>query len=94
MYDLSKDFFERLAVGPNNSLVPPELPYTPETRERASAEPPDAQTDDAVLDAAGLHSLHQMFQLLDEWDRAMEISSSSPQNSSEECEISVDRKTC
>jgi hypothetical protein len=51
-------------------------------------ESPGAATDDAVLDAAGLRSLSQMFLLLDEWDLAMS------RNSSQECEISVDRKTC
>jgi hypothetical protein len=43
---------------------------------------------------AALRSLHEMFQLLDEWDRAKTINPSSTQKSSDKCEISVDRKTC
>jgi hypothetical protein len=49
---------------------------------------PNAATEDAVLDAAALRSLNQLLLLLDDWDRAM------AKNSSQECEIFVDRKTC
>jgi hypothetical protein len=93
MYDLSKDFFQRLADSRNDSPEMPEVTCTSATQDQVLTEPPNATTERTVLDAAALRSLHQMFLLLDEWDRAMAINPSSTQKSSEQCEIAVDRKT-
>jgi hypothetical protein len=93
MHDLSKDFFRRLAVGSDSSPSHAQEPCKLEAQEPLSAESPNATKERAVLDVADLRSLHQMFLLLDEWDRAMAINPSSTQKSSEKCEIAVDRKT-
>ena len=94
MYDLSKDFFQRLADSPNNSTELSEVACTSETQERTPIELPKSTPQEVVLDVADLRSLRQMFLLLDEWDRVMAINPSSTQKSSQKCEISVDRKTC
>jgi hypothetical protein len=87
MHDLSKDFFQRLADSRNDSLGLSEIACTPRTRERTHIEPPNATTEGTVLDVAAVRSLHQMFLLLDEWDRTMEINPSSKEKSCEECDI-------
>ncbi len=57
------------------------------------AEEMQETTGGAALDAAALRSLHGMFLLLDEWDRAMRDGCPESQNSPEECEIVIDTKT-
>jgi hypothetical protein len=94
MHHLSKDFFQRFAVSPNDSSELSEVDGTPGTQGRLPTASPDTTVREVALDATALRSFHEMFQLLDEWDRAMAINPSSTKTSSDECEISVDRKTC
>jgi len=84
LHDVSTDVLQQLSVGPDNSTG---------TQETPPAESPSTATDIAVLDVASLHSLHQMFLLLYEWDSEIANRHSSAKKSSQECEISVDRKT-
>jgi hypothetical protein len=79
-HDLSKDFFQRLAVSPNNSSELSEVACTSGTQQRLPTEFPNTTVGEVALDAAALRSLHEMFQLLDEWDRAMAINPSSAKN--------------
>ena len=57
------------------------------------AEQRQETTGAAALDAAALRSLHGMFLLLDEWDRATRDACPKSQNSTEQCEITIDTKT-
>jgi AbiEi antitoxin C-terminal domain len=93
MHDLSKDFVQRLAVSPNDSSELSEVACPSGTQRRLPTASPNTTVGEVALDATALRSLHEMFQLLDEWDRAIAMNSSSAKKSSDKCEISVDRKT-
>jgi hypothetical protein len=82
IYDLSKDFFQRLAVCSDDPPLPSHEPCISGMQEPLPTESQNAATEGTVLDAAALRSLQQMFLLLDEWDRAMTNSPSSTQHSS------------
>jgi len=92
MHDLSKDFFQRLAVSPNDSSELSEVDCALGMQGRLPTASPNTTVGELALDATALRSLREMFQLLDEWDRAMAVNPSSTKKSSEKCEISVDRK--
>jgi hypothetical protein len=82
-HEVSKDFFQQSAVGPNNSTVPSQESNTLGTREQAPIGPLDVTSAGAALDGTALRSLREMFLLLDEWDRATTNNSPSAQHSSE-----------
>jgi hypothetical protein len=85
MYDLSKDFFQRLAICSDEPPLSSQEPCTPGTQGPYPTEPPSVNTEESALDAAALGSLRQLFLLLDEWDRAMTNNPSSTEDSSAEC---------
>jgi hypothetical protein len=91
--EVSKDFFQQSAVSRNDSSELSEVDSTSGTQERLPTALPNTTARNVALDATALRSLHEMFQLLDEWDRAMAMNPSSAKKSSDKCEISVDRKT-
>ena len=91
-HEVSKDFFQQSTVSPNDSSELSEVACPSGTQRRLPTASPNTTLEEVALDVIALRSLHEMFQLLDGWDRAMAINPSSTKKSSDKCEISVDRK--
>jgi len=90
MLDLSNGFFKKLAESFDDPPSQEQKARTTQTFELPLTEEGQETTEEATLDASSIRSLRSMFLLLDEWDRALE--SGKTENSSEECEISIDTK--
>ena len=90
MYDLTHDFFKKLADSLDHSpacekaVHAIELPLNDEKQETTGGEP---------IDPAALCQLRTMFLLLDEWDHTMQRVSDQSQDFSETCAITVDLKS-
>ena len=90
MLDLSQGFFKKLADSFDAPPSHEQKARTTQTFELPLTEERQETTGGATLDAAAIGSLRSMFLLLDEWDRTLQERKS--ENSSEECEISIDTK--
>jgi len=90
MLDLSNGFFKKLADSFDDLPLQEQKAPTRQTFQLPLTEEKQETTGGATLDAAALCSLRSMFLLLDEWDRKLQRRKTN--NSSEECEISIDTK--
>ena len=90
MFDLSNGFFKNLADSFDDPSSQEQKARTTQTFELPLTEEKQETTEGATLDAPSIRSLRSMFLLLDEWDRALQRRET--ENSSEECEISIDTK--
>jgi hypothetical protein len=88
MLDLSQGFFKKLADSFDDPSLQEQKAQTTEIIELPLTEEKQETTGGATLDAAAIGSLHSMFLLLDEWDRALHRK--KKEISSEECEIPID----
>jgi len=91
MLDLSQGFFKTLADSLDDPPVQEQKARTTQTLELPLTDENQETTGAAILDAAAIGSLRSMFLLLDEWDR--QLQRRKTEESSEECEISIDTKT-
>lgn len=91
MLDLSNGFFKKLAESFDDPPSQECRAGTTQTFELPLTEERQETTGGATLDASSIRSLRSMFLLLDEWDHALHRKNA--ENSSEECEISIDTKT-
>jgi len=91
MLDLSNGFFKKLADSFDDAPLQEQKARTTQTIKLPLTEEKQETTGGATLDATAIGSLRGMFLLLDEWDRALKMKSTA-ENSSEECEISIDTK--
>ena len=91
MLDLSNGFFKKLADSFDDLTSQEQKARTTQTFELPLTEEKQETTGGAMLDAASICSLRSMFLLLDEWDRKLHKEKTN-ENSSEQCEITVDTK--
>ncbi len=90
MLDLSQGFFKKLADSFDDPPLQEQESCVTQTFELPLTEEEQETTGAVTLDASAVCSLRSMFLLLDEWDRALQ--GAKTENSSEECEISIDTK--
>jgi len=91
MFDLSNGFFKKLAGSFDDLPSEEQQSRKAQTFELPLTDEEQETTGGATLDATAICSLRSMFLLLDEWDRA--LPTRQTENSSRECEISIDTKT-